>query len=603
VRLESSIFLASAFALAFVASAAAQSAPADPAPTLKTTARAVVVEVVVTKGNDEPVTALHQQDFTVLEDGKPVTVNFFEEHTARTVPPGVIPPMPKMPPNVYTNVPPAPESDAVNVLLLDSLNTERQDQSYVHKQILEFLKSMQPGTRVAIFMLGSKLRFVQGFTTDTSVLRAALDDKKTGVSPEKDASSRTRSDDQDDKDDVAEMKVMNNGRSSPGIEAVAESQREFADFQYGDRAAMTLEALDYLARYLAAVPGRKNLIWFASSFPVTVFPTSSQSEAMNKVREYAGAVKRTADLLTASKVAVYPVGAEGMMVDHPTEGNHDYEQAGKGGPALMQNTMDGADDRSTKIMAMDQLAADTGGKAFYNTNDLNGAMSRAINDGSHYYTLVYTPTNKKIDGKYRRIEVKVPESKYKLSYRRGYNADDTVAADVKPEPDPLRPLLMRGLPGATQILCAARVQPAAPQPAAGAKRAGKNTKLTGPLTRYSIDLMIRWTDVSLKAEPDGTHSGKLQLGMIAYGRDGNAVNWGSATQQMSMQPDFFASVQKSGVPAHLDIDVPDADVWLEIGVYDWNTGKAGTLEVPLHPATAATSAALSGPAAAAPKAN
>jgi VWFA-related protein len=557
---------------------------------LRANARAVVVDVVVTRGNDEPVAGLHKQDFTVMEDGKPVTVDYFEEHTARALPPGAIPPLPKMPPNVYTNVPPAPESDAVNVLLLDSLNTRKQDQSFVHKQILDFLKSMQPGTRVAIFLLGSKLRFVQGFTADTSLLLAALDDKHNSLAPQTDPSSRSREDNQADKDHIARMIDMNGGHMTGGVEAIEASQREFADFQYGDRAAMTLEALDYLARYLSGVPGRKNLIWFAGSFPVTVFPTTAQRQAMSDMRVNSSAAKRTADLLTVSKVAVYPIGAEGMMDDHPMEANNNLEQAGKG-PMLLQNTMDGAADRAEKIMAMEQLASDTGGKAFYNTNDLNAAMTRAINDGSHYYTLVYTPINKKMDGKYRRIEVKAPEYKYKLAYRRGYNADDTTAEDVKPDTDPLRPLLMRGLPSASQLIYGVRVVPVSPQPPPGATRAGKNPKLAGPTTRYAIDFMVRWTDVKLNAEDDNTHTGKIQIGLMAYDRDGNAVNWVGATQGMKLTPDLYASMQKSGVPAHMEIDLPNTDVYLETGIYDWATGKAGTLEIPLHPASANTQTA------------
>ncbi len=54
-------------------------------------------------------------------------------------------------------------------------------------------------------------------------------------------------------------------------------------------------------------------------------------------------------------------------------------------------------ERAGLIESMEQLAADTGGKAFYNTNDLNAAMQHAIADGSHYYTIVYSPTNKKMD--------------------------------------------------------------------------------------------------------------------------------------------------------------------------------------------------------------
>lgn len=157
----------------------AQTGAPQQIPSIKVDTRAVVVDVVVTKGNDEAVLALHKEDFQVKEDGKPVAIDYFEEHTAKALPPGALAPLPKMPPDVYTNVPPVPESDSVNVLLLDSLNTEKQDQSYVHQQILTFLKNMQPGTRCAIFTLGSKLRFVQGFTTDNTALLAALNDKRT----------------------------------------------------------------------------------------------------------------------------------------------------------------------------------------------------------------------------------------------------------------------------------------------------------------------------------------------------------------------------------------------------------------------------------------
>ena len=487
---------------------------------IQANARAVVVDVVVTKGNGDPVSGLHKEAFQVLEDGKPQVVDFFEEHTSKTLPAGAVTPLPKMPEHVYTNVPQAPESDSVNVLLLDTLNTPKQDQSYVHLQITEFLKKMEPGTRAAIFTLGSKLCFVQGFTSDSSALLAALNDKKSGVTPDKNVASHSRDDAADDQEQIAIKMMMLGGRSDGGVEALQQSQGEYTNFQYGERTMMTLEALNYLARYLGGVPGRKNLIWFASQFPVTIFPSSSQRQSMSEARVYASAVKNTADLLTVSKVAVYPVSAEGMMVDHGMEAN----SAGPSGMGGIRAYSEEASGRADTIFAMEELAADTGGKAYYNTNDLNMAMKRAIDDGSHYYTLVYSPTNKKIDGSYRRIELKVTEGKYKLAYRRGYNADSSATSEARAESDPLRPLLMRGLPSATQVLYGVRVVPVEPQPASNATHAGKNPKLTGPLTRYSIDFMIRRSDVKLDAGPNGSHRGKIQLGLMAYDRNGKAVN-------------------------------------------------------------------------------
>jgi VWFA-related protein len=571
---------------ASAAHVAAQANQPDQTPTIKTNVRAVAVDVVVTRGDDEPVTALHKQDFQIFEDGKPQSIDFFEEHTVHNLPPGALPPLPPMPPNVYSNVPAAPPDDAVNVLLLDSLNTEKQDQVFMHKQILEFLRHMQPNTRTAVFTLGSKLRFVQSFTSDSSALIAALNDRANGFSAEKNAAYSSQSDKADDANVIATHMAMLGG-SDAGIDSLRQSQSDFGNFQYGDRAMMTLEALNYLARYLASVPGRKNLIWFASSFPVTIFPSAQQSQSLNQLRVLASSVKSTADLLTVSKVAVYPINAQGMMVEHNM-------QADNAGPSSMGDVgaySREAADRADTVTAMQQLAADTGGKAFYNTNDLDAAMSRAINDGAHYYSIVYTPTNKKLDGKYRRIEVKIDNNHLKLSYRRGYNADDTAAQaqnsdSQKPESDPLRPLLMRGLPSASQLLYAVRVVPANPQPAPDAKIAGKNSALTGAVTRYSVDFFIRWTDVEFTPGGGDSHLGKIQLGLMAYNRSGKALNWLGATQQMQLQPTVYAAIQKSGIPAHMDIDLPNnTDVFLETGVYDWGSNKTGTLEIPIHSAS------------------
>jgi VWFA-related protein len=599
MRLRALGLIAVMAAWCFTAGARGQTAASvenEPAPVFKVSARAVVVDVVVTRENGDAVTALHKEDFKVREEGKEQPIDFFEEHTAKTLPPGALPPMPKMPLNVYTNVPPVPESDSVNILLLDSLNTPVEDQNNVHKQILDFLKTMEPGTRTAIFLLGSKLRFVQGFTTDTSVLSAALNDKKNG--PEKEILLRTSAENGEIVRELSSMTTIN-GHTTAATAAVMEANHESAQYEVSQRIAKTLEALDYLARYLGGVPGRKNLIWFASSFPVTVFPNHGQMETLNKQHVQTSDIKTTADLLTVSKVAVYPVGAAGMMNDHWMEagGAGAGDSAGIGrasaNGAILINHIAGPegenDVRAMQIAAMEQLASDTGGKAYFNTNDLNAAVKRAINDGAHYYTLAYTPTNSKLDGSYRRIEVKVSATgKYKLAYRRGYNADDMNTAEAMPQSDPLRPLLKFGLPDATQLLYGVRVLPAAQQPSPNAKRAGMNPALTGPVTRYALDFRISWTDVNFDLRPDGTHYGKIQVGLLAYDRDGKAVNWEEGTQEMNVKPETWIAIQKSGIPAHMEIDLPNEEIYLNTGVYDWGSNKAGTHGIPLSPSSAAT---------------
>jgi hypothetical protein len=249
------------------------------------------------------------------------------------------------------------------------------------------------------------------------------------------------------------------------------------------------------------------------------------------------------------------------------------------------------------MAAMEQLAADTGGEAIFNYNDLAAATSRAINNGSHYYTIVYTPANKKMDGQYRRIEVKLTEGKFKLAYRRGYYAEDASKAVTAPtliaarqsgkNPAPsqeatgLRPLMARGMPSSSQILFGVRVLPMGTQPSAGAKRAGLNAKLSGPVTRYAADFLIDWMKVQLQTSAEGARTGMLHLELVAYDRDGAALNWTGQTMGLNFDAKTYAAIQKSGIPAHLEIDLPQTDVYLAVGIYDLQSGQAGTLEIPL----------------------
>ena len=187
-----------------------------------------------------------------------------------------------------------------------------------------------------------------------------------------------------------------------------------------------------------------------------------------------------------------------------------------------------------------------------------------------------------MDGSYRQIKIKTLNAKYKLAYRPGYNADDVSKIEAKANVDPLREQMMLGMPNATQLFYGVRVVPAVPQPPADAPRAGKNAKLTGPVTRYAVDFMIRWTDVKLTPAADGRHTGKIQVELEAYDRDGKALNWEVGMQVMDLTPQLYDAAVHSGLPAHFEIDLPaKQDVTLVTGVYDWGSGKAGTLELSL----------------------
>jgi len=558
------------FAVAFLHSQT--TVPGTPA-TIKSNVRAVLVDVVVIDSKDEPIPGLHQEDFQVLENGQQQKVLYFEEHKEAAPTQVKLPPMP---PGVFTNFPTIKTSDAVNVLLLDWLNTQPQDQPYVRAQITKYLQSVKPGTPLAIFALESRLHMVQGFSADPSGLLAVLKDPKSGAATQASRLLPTAVQKAADKDMIDTMIMM---QAAPAaIDAARQEMEESAASHTDDRVKITLQALQQLARYLASIPGRKNVIWFSGSFPVSIFPGSKVFP-----RKYQDDLRQTADLLTPSQVAIYPVSATGLA------GDAKYDASFPQGPPVREDNAA----RAANQTAMDELAIDTGGISFYNTNGLGEAVSHVIKSGTRYYTLTYAPTDDKMDGTYRNIQVKLRSGKYKLSYRRGYYSEytetvtvATTAAAQHPPEDPLLPLMGRGLPDFAQVLYKVRVLPSSPQPAPDAPLEGNNTNLKRPLTRYGLDFAISAGDLKLDAAPDGTHQDRIELMIIAYDGDGQLLNWVIRKPRISLPPKVYDSVKQIGLQIREEIDVPAGGLYLRTGIYDVGSNKAGTLGIPLTVTTA-----------------
>lgn len=102
------------------------------------------------------------------------------------------------------------------------------------------------------------------------------------------------------------------------------------------------------------------------------------------------------------------------------------------------------------------------------------------------------------------------------------------------------------------------------------------------LVRYGLDFAILPQDVKLEADADGTRSGALEVAVIAYDSDGKALNAISKKIPIRLRPDLLAKMQRVGLQLHEEIDLPEADVLLQTGIYDLTANHAGTLEIPLH---------------------
>jgi hypothetical protein len=221
-----------------------------------------------------------------------------------------------------------------------------------------------------------------------------------------------------------------------------------------------------------------------------------------------------------------------------------------------------------------------GGQAFYNTNGLKDALTRVVNNGTRYYSLAYTPTDRNMDGKFRRIRLELPNPKYKLAYRRGYYAQDLGTEQVagqKQDNGPLLPLVGRNLPDLAQIVYKVRVWPLNPQPAPNAPHLGSNTELKAPLTRFGVDFAVAVQDLRLEPTVDGGRYGTIEVMLVAYDREGKPLNFVVTKGELILKPTVYTGLLSVGLQMHKEIDVPKEADYLRTGIYDLGSAAAGTL--------------------------
>jgi VWFA-related protein len=546
-------------------------------PVIRTTTRLVQVSVVVSDKKGLPVAGLKKENFTVLDDGQAQKIAMFfgEATVVASQPPRTLPP------NIFTNrhdklgEPPGSKS----IILLDALNTAPTDQEFAREQALKFLKTIQPQDHFAIYTLmgQSQVVILHEFTQDDTALVNAI----KGFTPK-----------QPDQNIMPFTSPMDfPGLPSPVIPMVPEDlatpggtrdaailrEQQAADFMRM-RAYPLVSALIHVANHVAAIPGRKNLIWISGGLPRSV----RNQQLPDKVRladlgyrlgepKYAETqdelMRAVMESCNAANVVLYGVDVHGLQMagvgdpsvrSMPGAGSSLIARPGAASRAAMGTLAAEQNLRDTYRM----LADGTGGTAFYGNNDIAEGMTKAFNDGRYAYTIGYYPDHGTWDGKFRKIQVKVNQGDVHVRSRDGYYATQEITATQDPEK---------------------QMQEAAASPldssALSMMVSGRHVQ---PPSKRELDFQVGVDVAQLLLEhADGHWKGGVDLMFVQKDEKANVL----AAEKKHIDLDFadaqYQDMQTRGAifERHLDL-VAGAKEVLAL-VRDGGSGQIGTVTVPL----------------------
>ena len=465
---------------------------------------------VIVRDRNGPVAGLTKDDFKITDRGKAQAIRIFSQSSNASA--SRLP----VPAGIFSNRPQnsaAPGS--VTIVLLDALNTlyygsifsdfssgmpthtENHAQGYGKNQLMKFVKDLEPKDRVAIYALGKSLRVLCDFTNDPEQLEKVLAEYRD--------STVTLA-------ELGEPPRSHMGGTAEFDAAADSSNQKIAALANGDRSSQTIAALLAIANHAADIPGRKNLVWLTGSLPF--------------------APPAVARLLSRANIAIYPVDARGLIAS--------------ASPFYRPSGLD----------AMQELADETGGRAFYNTNDLSNAIRKAVDDADITYTLGFYADVP--DGKFHELKIHVDRIGLEVRHPSGYFAikDESTAAERH-----------RGILGAVE----SPLESSAIHLLTRVDRAAGVLRVGG-----SIDLR----DVQL-ADSGSVRKGAVEIFLIQQDAMGNVLDRARSRLGVSLNAEQYAAYLKSGILFRQNVTLKSGAATLRILVGDPATANVGSLIIPM----------------------
>jgi VWFA-related protein len=389
--------------LSALAQDAAQSPPSQqtqqaqrPQYRVRVTSELVLVNVVVRDKKGNLVRDLKKEDFTLTEDGKKQAISTFdfenvdELKTAGAAEPTVSGAAPDSG-LLRSNENPAAlnaRDRRLMLLFFDFSGMEPEDIERSVSAAKKFVQTrMQPADLIALVSLATNMRIDLDFTDDKTKVLSVLGSYTSG-----------------------QGQGFDNGLTGSS-EGAAETSGAFTadDTDYNTfNADRKLIALQAIMQTLGKISQKKAIIYFSNGISQNGVDNQSALRAAT-----ASAVK--------ANVSIYPVDIRGLQAFPPggeAQNASLHGQSAYNGAAVLNDLSSNAATQET----LSTLASDTGGKAFFDSNDFGAVFSQVQKDSSAYYVLGFTSSNAMKDGKFRHLKVQLNRPDLKLDYRSGYYA-------------------------------------------------------------------------------------------------------------------------------------------------------------------------------------
>ena len=460
-----------------VASAAQNPSDAPPPAVFQTSTELLQVRVVAEDKDGKPVTDLRQDEFHLLDNGSAQDIRLFLNESERsdvTLPP--------LPPGTFTNRGKSrPDGHSgYSVIVLDTLFTLLADENqggsgaiWAIQKAVKALRSLPPGESVAIYATGYKLWVVREFTQDRESLELKL-------------------------------------RKWRPVMDVIPAENKFDVLR---------QEIEQVAAHVAAIPGRKNLIWIAYQFPIA--PPVLQK-------------------LKAADISVYPVDAHGSVIGLKTE-------------------------KALASMPLRGLAAATGGVAYFDRDDLDVAIREAIDDGRSNYTLGFYPAGDDSAVRVHQVAVRVTRPGVTLRYRNFYQTEPP----HKPAPARVADMIQAMFSPVDAL--------AIPIQASARRQTRANQE------RLSFDTVLDATSLDLAPIQNRWKGSLEVVAefMAADGSIVGARPALDQTVTLNFSQPTYDAATQNGLSYRNELKIPAKAVEFKILIANRATGKIGTVTIPL----------------------